>query len=215
VPRFRFPEPCQATDAATTPPWHSTAICKDCGVISIARHDLGAYVSNDGSHIFPLGVMEADLEAIEAAYPETFARWAAGDDPAVVLPEPERPDGSPASLVNALREEPASEGVYTAAEQAHVSRRAADRDLLGFEPAGKSKLGRTRLYRTVEKRRERARKAGMDPDTMGPAYRLPRRGETRRERVLKRQVAPLFEDGIVPDDLDLRPLARLETRWRL
>src|SRR5439155_17262649 len=87
-----------------------------------------------------------------------------------------------------------------------TSSRSDSRELLGFEPTGKSHLGRTRLYRTVEKRRERARKAGLDPDAMGPDYRLPRRGETRRERVLKRQVAPLFEDGVVPDDLDRRPL---------
>jgi hypothetical protein len=38
---------------------------------------------------------------------------------------------------------------------------------------GKSKLGRTPEYRRVEKRRQMARREGLDPNELGPEYRLP------------------------------------------
>jgi hypothetical protein len=42
----------------------------------------------------------------------------------------------------------------------------------------RSRFSRTPEYRRVEKRRERARRQGIDPDALGPSYWLPRRNKS-------------------------------------
>jgi hypothetical protein len=94
-------------------------------------------------------------------------------------------------------------------EQAHARmlHRTAINPALRKARDGKSALGRTREYRRIEKRRQLARQKGLDPDALGPHYRLPRRGDTRRVSDLRRSLVKLGifgKDELA--DVDLREL---------
>lgn len=69
------------------------------------------------------------------------------------------------------------------------ARRRAMRERLGIPvdaSTARSERRSSPEYRKIEKRRERARKAGADPDIMGPDYQLPVRPLTLIERGLLR-----------------------------
>jgi len=113
---------------------------------------------------------------------------------------PTPPEYTPEAMAAAAKEE---------SDERHARRRAdlERRGIPGRVVGTKSKLGQTREYRTIEKRRTVARQKGLDPNTLGPDYRLPRRGDTRKVRDLR---AGLVGSGMFkPDELDgldLRPL---------
>jgi plasmid stabilization system protein ParE len=66
--------------------------------------------------------------------------------------------------------------------RARAARIALDPALADMPYGGRSKLARTPEYRKIEARRYAARKRGLDPNDLGPDYRLPTRTTLGRQR---------------------------------
>jgi hypothetical protein len=115
-------------------------------------------------------------------------------------PEPsEEPVESPRPVPDAY-----SSATLAAEHEARVEARWQDRKARGIPTTNirrtKSRLGRTKEYRRIEKRRQMARRKGLDPDTLGAAYRLPRRDTRTDVRAYGRLVKAAARLGIGPED---------------
>ena len=115
-------------------------------------------------------------------------------------PTPAAPRGYTRAEMEAARREAVAES---------RARRRADREARGIPTSNvehtKSRWGRTAEYRRIEKRRERARKRGLDPDALGPRYWLPRRDNAKLEAaylVMERAGRRAGLNGADTDDQD-------------
>jgi hypothetical protein len=97
---------------------------------------------------------------------------------------------------------------FRAVTEDNRAKRYSDRKARGIPTTNviqtRSKLGSTREYQRIERRRWRARQKGLDPDTLGSAFRLPRRTEhadpTLYRRLIDNAQRALSRLPDVPED---------------
>lgn len=124
-------------------------------------------------------------------YPFTreFAQDRVGDDqePDVEPTPDEELDERPMSEPHRPMPPEYTAEAFERVKEENRERRYRDRVARGIPTTNvrqtKSRLGRTTEYRRVEKRRQRARAEGLNPDLLGREYRLPRRDLMAEDRI--------------------------------